>query len=349
MAKISIIIPVYNVEEFLDKCFESIMAQTFKDFEVVVVNDGSKDGSAAICDRWAKDFDQISVIHKENEGVAIARNLGISKSSGDYFYFIDPDDWIEPETLQENYDLALSGDYDMVIFGYQKETVTNAGTQISASKINERKLNDRLQVSDGLVPLLESGARFSIWNKLIKAAVVRDNNIVFPKFKRGQDIAFMLDVFKNTTSLVSNPKIYYHQYAFVSVEKYNPDAVKNHVFFLRQFFNLYEGWMQKKQNYNYFVKLFVLWFFHVIPSSIAANSRLTFGEKQKALKAIFEEAEVTQYLDTFELGKIHNKSIKLSLAILKAKSFLLLYIVTKMKLFMINNLNTSIFRKLYNK
>lgn len=97
MAKISIIIPVYNVERYLEKCIDSILQQTFKDIEVVLVNDGSQDQCGEICDRYKQKDNRIKVVHKENGGVASARNAGLKIATGEWIGWVDADDWIEPD------------------------------------------------------------------------------------------------------------------------------------------------------------------------------------------------------------------------------------------------------------
>ena len=92
----SIIVPVYNTEQFLDKCVSSILAQTYNDFELILVDDGSPDNCSQICDKYAQSDSRIKVIHKKNSGVSSARNLGISVARGTYIWFVDSDDYIEP-------------------------------------------------------------------------------------------------------------------------------------------------------------------------------------------------------------------------------------------------------------
>ena len=104
MYKISIIVPVYNSEKYLKRCVESILSQTFRDFEIILVDDGSKDGSGGICDDYSRRFDNIHTIHQKNSGAATARNTGIDwvkkNSKSRYISFIDADDWVHPEMLE---------------------------------------------------------------------------------------------------------------------------------------------------------------------------------------------------------------------------------------------------------
>ncbi|MBQ7970919.1 MAG: glycosyltransferase family 2 protein, partial [Clostridia bacterium] len=117
-AVISIIMPVYGVEEYVGKAIESMQKQTFQDWELWAVDDGSPDRSGAICDEYAAADPRIRVIHKENGGAPSARNAAIDQAEGKYFYFMDADDWAEPTMLQDMLDLAEANQAQMVVTGY---------------------------------------------------------------------------------------------------------------------------------------------------------------------------------------------------------------------------------------
>ncbi|UJF15261.1 glycosyltransferase [Jeotgalibaca sp. MA1X17-3] len=121
MIKVSIIVPVYNVEKYLKKSIESLMNQTLKDIEIILVNDGSTDNSLFICKQYEKKDFRIKVIDKNNGGVSSARNIGIELASGQYIGFIDPDDWIEPEMYEKMYSKIEKTKSDVCICNYIKE------------------------------------------------------------------------------------------------------------------------------------------------------------------------------------------------------------------------------------
>lgn len=121
MAQVSIIVPVYQIEKYIRKCIESIQSQTFSDFELILVDDGSKDASGSICDEYAKKDNRIKVIHKKNEGVASARNEGIKLSKGKYVCFIDGDDWIEKFMIENCINRILDTEADVIFHGYKQE------------------------------------------------------------------------------------------------------------------------------------------------------------------------------------------------------------------------------------
>lgn len=116
---VSVILPVYNVEKYIREALDSVINQTYKNLEIILVDDGSPDSSGDICDEYAAKDDRIRVIHKENGGVSSARNAGIEAARGDWIYFIDPDDWIEPDTLEAAVGMAAENGCDMCMFDFE--------------------------------------------------------------------------------------------------------------------------------------------------------------------------------------------------------------------------------------
>ena len=139
--KISVIMPVYNVEAYVAKAIESMLAQTLTDFEFLIVDDGTKDKSGIICDEYAKKDSRIHVIHKENGGAPSARNTAIDIAKGKYMYFMDSDDWAEPTMLEDMYALAEKNAAQLVVCGFYIDTYY--GTQHLSEKIcvdNKKKM-----------------------------------------------------------------------------------------------------------------------------------------------------------------------------------------------------------------
>ncbi|MBQ3553328.1 MAG: glycosyltransferase [Clostridia bacterium] len=121
MPKISVIVPVYNVETYLNRCVDSILIQTFSDFELILVDDGSKDNSGAICDEYTKEDERVFVIHKANGGLSDARNTGLECAKGEYVAFIDSDDWVDQKFLQVLYEYILYHHADIAAVNFHKE------------------------------------------------------------------------------------------------------------------------------------------------------------------------------------------------------------------------------------
>lgn len=170
--KVSIIVPVYKAEAYLHRCVDSILAQTFRDFEVLLIDDGSPDGSGNICDDYAKKDRRVRVFHNENGGVSSARQCGIDNALGEYTIHADPDDWVEPNMLEQLYNKAICDCSDLVICDYFVDFPSNTHycKQKPSSLEHETVLAELFQHLHG-----------SCCNKLVKQACYKHYNIRFPK------------------------------------------------------------------------------------------------------------------------------------------------------------------------
>lgn len=214
---ISIIVPVYNAEKYLHRCVDSILAQTFTNFELILVDDGSPDGSGAICDKYAKNDNRVKVIHKENGGVASARQCGIDNATGEYTIHADPDDWVEPNMLQELYNKAKETDADMVICDFYVDTENECVYRTQ----NVSSITSSVVLKDLLFHRLHG----SLWNKLIRLACYTENNIKFIK-----DLNYFEDYLVCLKILMHDIKIAYLDQAF-----YHYDQIANNDSITRTF------------------------------------------------------------------------------------------------------------------
>ena len=165
---ISVIIPVYKVEEYLPKCLDSVINQTYKNIEIILVNDGSPDKSGVICDMYAGMDNRITVIHKQNEGVAKARNDALDIAKGDYIGFVDSDDWIEPDMFEFLMNNLIKYDADISMCG---ETVYENGKIISSKSNGSVSILDQ----DGAKKLtVKGGSMGLIWNKIYKKSILEN-------------------------------------------------------------------------------------------------------------------------------------------------------------------------------
>lgn len=190
MAVISIIIPVYRAEKYLNTCIESVVSQTFTDIEILLVDDGSPDRCPQMCDQWAAKDDRIRVLHRPNRGAAAARNAGIEAASGQFLLFVDADDRLKQDALQRAYEAQQANDADLVIFNLQY--VDENGTPLS--KPDFSSMRDEILDEDGIWErYFSTGERciyyVVVWNKLYKAALF--HTLRFPEGKRYEDQFYM--------------------------------------------------------------------------------------------------------------------------------------------------------------
>lgn len=209
MCKISVITPVYKVEDYLGKCLDSILSQTFKDFELIVVDDGSPDNCGKIADQYQQRDSRVRVIHKENGGAPSARNAGIEIAVGDYFYFPDSDDWLEPAYLEELYNTAVETEAQLVISGFVMEYYENGRQQNYTVSVPDRNYSNQQLVRHNLHRYFDNMMMAVPWNKLYSADYIRSNNLRFPNLK-WDDLHFNMDVIMDIERVAISSSSGYH-------------------------------------------------------------------------------------------------------------------------------------------
>ncbi len=205
--KISVIVPVYNVEKYLPRCINSIIAQTFTDFELILINDGSKDESLSICKSYSKNYDNIILLSQENSGVSVARNKGIEIAKGEYCCFIDSDDYLEPDYLSSMLEAINKYSSDLVCCGCWREISNNKYEWIKVPSkdyiYNQREAIIKLFSQDSFCGWP--------WNKLYKTQIIRDNKLVFPEdIHFCEDEIFVLNYIIHCNHVVYLSRILYH-------------------------------------------------------------------------------------------------------------------------------------------
>lgn len=181
MPLFSIIVPVYKTEQYLDKCVSSILRQSYTDFELILVDDGSPDNCPQKCDNYQKQDDRVKVLHKENGGVSSARNLGMTVATGEYIWFVDSDDYIEPFSLQQLYEAQKEQQADMYVFN------NGSAHELSSNDINEFFEKYYFTYILGFGP----------WNKLYKREIVQSNYLCFDTQETiGEDLLFNIEYYK---------------------------------------------------------------------------------------------------------------------------------------------------------
>lgn len=182
MPKVTVVVPVYNVEAYVGKCIDSILEQSFSDFELILVDDGSTDSGGKICDRYAEKDGRIRVIHQKNEGLGGARNTGIKAAVGVYLLFVDSDDTIAPHTIEATYSKAVETNADMVVFGFQSVGEDGQALQVFLDPVQKNK--PLLPTTDRDVFLASPNA----WNKLYKKELFEKSGLLYPSRVWYEDI-----------------------------------------------------------------------------------------------------------------------------------------------------------------
>ncbi|MDA5541700.1 glycosyltransferase [Streptococcus thermophilus] len=211
---LTVVIPVYNVEKYLKRCVESVLVQEWNNYDILLVDDGSTDSSPQICDDYVKAYDFISVIHKENGGLSEARNTGISNAEGEYVYFLDSDDWIEPNTFSDLAEVIESDQYDIISFN--QEFVKSEHDIIKS----DSKRTKRLTGKEALIDMFSYGfiTGFAT-DKIYRKALFTKNTIQFPVGKYYEDLGTNYKLFLSAKKVYATNQKYYHYLID------NPDAI----------------------------------------------------------------------------------------------------------------------------
>lgn len=202
---LSVIMPIYNVEKHLKIAIESVLNQTFNDFELILVDDCSPDRCADICDTYAQQYQNISVVHhRENQGLSMARNTGLKIAKGEYLTFMDSDDYIDTDLFEKVVSSLKENPADCVVFGIREEYFDRNG---NISKIfdltfgEEKRISDADELHRTVIELEEKTFLGYAWNKFYKTSHIKQNNLLFEKVTLIEDIAFNIRFFEGISSL----------------------------------------------------------------------------------------------------------------------------------------------------
>ena len=206
----SFIVPVYNDGKYIERCLNSILSQSFENWEAIVIDDGSNDESPGIIDKFAKMDSRFIVLHKNRGGVSAARNYGIQNAKGSYFLFVDGDDWIEPDYATYLIGLAEYNNCDMAVSSHH----FNPRAQNQVKQDNTRIVHVRNVVKELYLGKLD----VAVWNKVYSAEFIRKKNILFnPNIWYGEGLLFNIECLCNTSRVVIGERKIYHQ-------EFNPNS-----------------------------------------------------------------------------------------------------------------------------
>lgn len=328
MKKISVIVPVYNVERYLHRCVESILVQTYQNLEVILVNDGSTDHSGQICDEFAKLDARVVVIHKKNGGLSSARNAGLQIAAGDYVGFVDSDDDIDHAMYEKMIFVAQKYDVDFVMADYLRvmsdkrtHTVTKAirGGFYSKQDIKKEIFPELIMGEN-----LEYGSILSVWNCLYKKQFLNEHKITFADdIKWSEDNLFSSIVGYHARSFYYLKEQYlYHYYQNLGTIT---TSYRNGAWQIYKKMNVYlQNYFMTQTDYNFSrqIQLHLAYYaFNVLgmENTYAENLK----DKIKKFNAIVNDELLIEMLKTFSIPNVNFK-LKIQIALLKLRCTLLL-------------------------
>lgn len=304
--KFSVIVPVYGVEKYLDECIESLVNQTYKDFEVILVDDKSPDNCPAMCDEWAKKDERIKVIHKEqNQGLGFARNTGIDACSGDFILFVDSDDTIDLETL-EKCNSYLDNDTDILAFGIKlcyedKNGIVKHTDQLMPLPYS---CSDAQEKAEIFAQLTDKRVFNYVCNKAYRREFLKSIDAKFESTKLIEDFLFNINVFNFAIKVKSVDEnfYFYRKPAHETLaSKYSPeffDLAKRKYTLEEQFLNNCGD--VKEQHKNLILQSFIKHFISAIIRNGSKSANLSYSQQKSMLKTMINDnitnEAISQYI-----------------------------------------------------
>ena len=324
--KYSVIIPVYNVEKYINRCLKSILSQRYNDLEIILIDNGSTDRSGSICDIYANEGANISVYHIENHGVGSARNFGLSKARGEFIYFVDSDDYLVGNLFAEFED-KLTPDLDLLVFSYY-----NSFEQEMTEKNRTKKIlpyngsYDKYDFSKIFKDLFLSDMLYTVWNKFYRREFLIENNISFEKYELGEDVRFNLNAYRNVNKVYLSQDSYY---VYVigrngsAMSSYNPKRLQYQLQELELVDSLLKDWNIDSSNLDNTVKA------RILMSNIhnISKQKLPVIKKVKLVKEICKSKDMADFIRND--SSILNPLVKM---LLRCRMYIVLIYLKRMQM-----------------
>ena len=329
--KFSIIAPVYNCQDYISRCIESVFNQGTKDIELIIVNDGSTDNSKSILDEYAKENNLIKVIHKKNEGVSKARNDALDMASGKYILFLDVDDYIDNNYIKEiNNIIQNYTKIELINFGFFSEVEDMDFNTLSRDEIKykEKYYKDKKLIKKDFVDLWDNTMLYNIWNKVYVRKIIEDNKIRFPKSNWGEDVEFNRQYLNVINNMYNSNKCFYHyvrERNGAATKKYKENLFEIRKNEFKEFNEYFESWNVKKEKYYEFsCRRYIERVLGCIENVYCSN--MNFVDRFNEIKKIVKDP-ITR--ETLEYTKPKSKKIKIMLIPIKLKLTLITMLMGK--------------------
>ena len=217
---VTVVLAVYNVEKYLNRSVKSVISQTYENTEIILVDDGSTDNSAFMCDEWAKSDPRIKVVHKTNEGLSMARNTGIEEANGEFIFFLDSDDYVEEDLIENCVETALKTNAQIVVYGYDRIGENGAVKTTSVPELPKEVMKGE-EIRDFVIPclagpMIRNGKKYHIlssaWGAMYSLKTIKRSGFRFVSEREiiSEDIYSNLIYYRNVDCIATIPKVFYH-------------------------------------------------------------------------------------------------------------------------------------------
>lgn len=346
----SIIIPIFNCKLYLNRCIDSILNQNYDDFEVILINDGSTDGSEKICEAYKKKDRRVTFITKANTGVSDSRNIGLKEARGKYILFLDSDDYVDQGYLEAiNNIITAFQKVELINYGFYSEVDGECNKTISSDVINcdERYMQSVDEIRKFFVDMWDAHMLYNIWNKVYLKEIIDKYEIRFPEYNWGEDVQFNREYLMHINNMYNSSSAFYHyvrERNGAVTKKYKADffEIRKKEFF--EFNDYFEKWgISKDIYYEFSCRRFIERVLGCIENEF--NSEDHFKKRYKKVKEMLKDPLT---IETVKITKPRSKKIKIALFLVKNKLYFFTYIMGYIVNF-IKSRNPSLFNKLKNR
>ncbi|MBU3179829.1 glycosyltransferase family 2 protein [Clostridium psychrophilum] len=335
LPQISIIVPVYNGAKYINQCIEMVINQTFKDFELIIVDDGSTDNTKKMCNEYEKKDKRIKLITKKNGGTWAARNIGIDVALGKYIIFFDCDDWYQDNLLKAMYECMDKNKVDLVISGQTNVFVDKDGETIRKTVVipEENIYTTNNEILDNYILLRQAEIGDVLWNKIYKAEIIKKYKLKFQNYKRGEDLIFNANYYEHIDKCMVIGKSFYNY----RIENSNPVWQKYSDNYLNVVKDENKAIVDKLKKWDKYDKFaieyqsthFTYRIMEYFYSVVCSKNKMSYKEKSNKVLNLINEKEVQKNLkDSNVIGKYP----KLIIKFMKSKNIALILFLVKMKL-----------------
>ena len=344
------IVPIFNCKLYLNRCIDSILNQDYDNFEVILINDGSTDGSEIICEDYKKKDSRVIFISKENTGVSDSRNIGLKKARGKYILFLDSDDYIDQGYLNSiNSIIASFPKVELINYGFYSEVDAQDNKTVSSDSIyyKEKYMQNIEEIRRSFVDMWDTHMLYNIWNKVYLKEIIDQYQIQFPKYNWGEDVEFNREYLLRISNMYNSSSAFYHyirERNGAVTKKYKEDffEIRKREFF--EFNDYFEKWeISKEIYYEFSCRRFSERLLGCIENEF--NSNDNFKKRYKKIKDMIKDPLTAE---TVKSMKPRSKKVKIAMFLVKNKWYFSTYIMGYIFNF-IKSKSPSLFNKLKNR
>lgn len=332
---ISVIVPVYNVEKYLSQCVKSLIGQTYQSIEILLIDDGSKDSSGKICDQFAKKYSNVVAYHKSNSGLGLTRNYGLERATGEYVTFVDSDDYLRQDAIQ-NLVLGLENEKnDTVIGGFTK--ITDDGRKLYIESYPQEIVKGNKVYSElfsrmlGSSPNRHDSIKPSVWNTLYSLRIIQQNHLQFVSERKliSEDIVWDSDYYcySKSVKVINSPAYYYRANPNSLTKKYDPNRFNRSIIFYEHMVDkMSKTEISKDARLRLTRNLFVS-----VRFCLSQGSYRTFSQVHKSVSEVCSNLVLQKSISRYPVNNLNLKQ-RLFVLMIKRKYTIFLTVLTKMNL-----------------